>query len=226
MMLPGLLDLVPLQSVIVPPNPGGFSALGLLSSDRVFSESVTLYGVLTPELAATIDQRFAELETGLLARAGVGAGDARVLRTFDGRLLGQGWETPFVAVPAGPLGPPEIEQMVEAFHREYEQRNGHRFASFPVEGVTYRVQVVVPSSKVSFEELPARTTGAAPPVRGVARLQHLYEPGVDAPCHERAELLADDVLPGPAIVWEPTSTTFVPDGRTAVVGTYGELVVT
>ena len=46
--------------------------------------------------------------------------------------------------------------MIEAFHAEYEQRNGHRFESFPVEGVTYRVQLVVPSDKVAFEELPTR----------------------------------------------------------------------
>ena len=36
--------------------------------------------------------------------------------TFDGRLLGQGRETPFVAVPTGPLGATEIAQMIEAFH--------------------------------------------------------------------------------------------------------------
>ena len=43
--------LLPLGSVIVPPNPGGFSALGLLSSDRVFSESRTRYGILGSRVA-------------------------------------------------------------------------------------------------------------------------------------------------------------------------------
>jgi N-methylhydantoinase A len=224
MMLPGLLDLVPLESVIVPPNPGGFSALGLLSSDRVFSESTTFYGVLSPELAAGISDVFDQLERGLLERAGAGASDVRVIRTFDGRLLGQGFETPFVEVPPGPLGPSEIEAMIQSFHHAYEQRNGHDFAAFPVEGVNYRVQVVVPSSKVTFEELPARSSGG-PDVRGTVRLEHLYDEGGDASCYERDELLAGDELIGPAIVWEPTSTTFVPEGRTAVVGTYGELVV-
>ena len=44
MLLPSLLDVLPLESVIVPPNPGGFSAAGLLSADRVFSESRTRTG--------------------------------------------------------------------------------------------------------------------------------------------------------------------------------------
>jgi N-methylhydantoinase A len=224
MMLPGLLDLVPLESVIVPPNPGGFSALGLLSSDRVFSESTTLYGVLTPHWAANASRVFEELEAGLLERAGLEAEEVEVIRTFDGRLLGQGFETPFVAVPAGPIGPSEIATMIESFHQEYEQRNGHDFAMFPVEGVTYRVQVVVPSSKVTFDELAVRGSGG-PPRRATVPLEHLYQRRTEAVCFERADLLAGDEIEGPAIVWEETSTTFVPEGRTAVVGTYGELVV-
>jgi N-methylhydantoinase A len=225
MTLPGLLDLLPLESVIVPPNPGGFSALGLLSSDRVFSESRTHHGILSPELAPSLEAMFAGLEAGLLERAGVSAEEATIIRTFDGRLFGQGWETPFVSVPSGELGAKEIGQMIEDFHVEYEQRNGHRFEAFPVEGVTYRVQVVVPSDKVTFEELPTRTGDALAP-RATAELSHLYPDGAVASCYERDDLLAGDVLTGPAIVWETNSTTFVPPGRSATVGTFGELVVT
>ncbi|HEY6533475.1 MAG TPA: hydantoinase/oxoprolinase family protein [Acidimicrobiales bacterium] len=225
MMLPGLLDLLPLRSVIVPPNPGGFSALGLVSADRVYSESRTLHGVLGADLAPRLAEMFESLEQGLLQQAEVSAEEATIRRTFDGRLLGQGWETPFVPVPAGPLGAKEIEQMIEAFHAEYEQRNGHRFASFPVEGVTYRVQVVVPSDKVKFEHLAVRRDGALE-ARATTELSHLYPGGATARCYERDDLLSGDVVDGPAIVWETNSTTFVPMGRSATVGGYGELVVT
>ena len=225
MMLPDLLDLLPIESVIVPPNPGGFSALGLLSSDRVFTEVRTHYGVLTPELAPELSELLVGLEASLMERAGVGADEATTLRAFDGRLLGQGRETPFVAVPTGPLGAKEIAQMIESFHEEYELRNGHRFESFPVEGVNYRVQLVVPSDKVIFEELPQRTSGALEP-RATVRLAHRYADGVTASCYERDDLLTDDFVNGPAVVWERNSTTFLPKDRTAVVGKYGELVVT
>jgi N-methylhydantoinase A len=225
MILPGLLDLLPLESIIVPPSPGGFSALGLLSSDRVFSDSRTHYGVLTPDLAPRISRLFESLEAGLVERAGVGADKVTIIRTFDGRLLGQGWETPFIPVPPGPLEVKEVAQMIESFHAEYGQRNGHRFESFPVEGVTYRVQVVVPSHKVQFEELRPRLDGG-PPKHGTVRLAHLYPDGAAAWCYERGELLAGDSLAGPAVVRETNSTTFVPVGRAATVGKYGELVIT
>jgi N-methylhydantoinase A len=225
MMLPGLLDVLPIASVVVPPNPGGFSALGLLSSDRVFSENRTLYGILTPELAPRISELFETLEADLMMRARMGDDEVTVVRTFDARLFGQGWETPFVSVPLGPIGAKEIAQMIESFHAEYAQRNGHRFESFPVEGVTYRVQVVVPSDKVAFAELPRRTSDTPTP-RGTAHLEHLYADVAEAPCYERADLLAGDVLVGPSIIWETNSTTFVPRNRRAEVGAHGELVVT
>jgi N-methylhydantoinase A len=225
MTLPGVLDLLPLESVIVPPNPGGFSALGLLSSDQVFSERRTRYGILGPDAAASISALYEGLEADLIARSGADPDEVTVIRTFDGRLFGQGWETPFVPVPNGPLGPDEIGELIATFHDLYEQRNGHRFASFPVEGVTYRVQVVVPSDKVVYERLPTRSAGALQPVARTP-IAHLYPGGAEAACYERADLLAGDTVAGPAIVWETNSTTFVPMDRTATVGPFGELVVT
>jgi N-methylhydantoinase A len=225
MTLPGVLDLLPLESVIVPPNPGGFSALGLLSSDQVFSERRTRYGILGPDAAASISALYEGLEADLIARSGADPDEVTVIRTFDGRLFGQGWETPFVPVPNGPLGPDEIGELIATFHDLYEQRNGHRFASFPVEGVTYRVQVVVPSDKVVYERLPTRSAGALQPVARTP-IAHFYPGGAEAACYERADLLAGDTVAGPAIVWETNSTTFVPMDRTATVGPFGELVVT
>ena len=221
MLLPGLLDVLPLESVIVPPNPGGFSAAGLLSADRVFSESRTLYGVLTPQLLPKVAAIVEELEAGLLARADVSSDAATITRSFDGRLFGQSWDTPFIPIPDGPLDEGSIEAMVTAFHQEYGRRNGNRFEWLPVEGVTYRVQIVVPSDKVEYPVLPARTTELRP--SGRVALHHLVEGGLEATTYERDDLAPGDVIDGPAIVGEATSTTFVPPGRTCTVGPYGEL---
>jgi N-methylhydantoinase A len=220
MLLPGLLDVLPLASVIVPPNPGGFSAAGLLSADRVFSENKTLYGILTPELLPRIAATFEELEAGLLARADLGLANVAITRSFDGRLFGQSWDTPFIPIPAGQLDEDSLAVMVEAFHEEYERRNGNRFEWLPVEGVTYRVQIVIDSDKVEYPPLAARQGELRP--SGQVVLQHLGGGDLDALTYERDALAPGDVIAGPAIIGEETSTTFVPPGRTATVGTYGE----
>jgi N-methylhydantoinase A len=225
MLLPGLLEFLPLKRVIVPPNPGGFSALGLLSSDRVFSESRTSYGVLGPGSGPALTELFEQLELELLTASEVTRRNARIVRSFDGRVLGQGWDTPFVPVPSGPLRAGEIARMIEAFHVEYERRNSHRFESFPVEGVTYRVQLFVESDKVVYPKLAGRAGGRLHS-RSHRALAHLDPGGEAAECFERADLRAGDVFRGPAIVWEETSTSFVPAGRRAEVGEFGQLVVT
>ena len=135
MLLPGLLDLLPSASVIVPPNPGGFSALGLVSSDRVFSDSRTHYGVLDPDRRRSDRRVFAQLESDA-ARAGRSRG-----RPGD--------RDPHLRRPAARAGMGDalrpgarrarhrrvqVGQMIASFHSEYEQRNGHRFESLPRRG--------------------------------------------------------------------------------------------
>ena len=78
-----------------------------------------------------------------------------VRRSFDGRLMGQSWETPFVELPDGPIDESMIAQMIELFHEQYERRYGNRFEFVPVQGVTYRVQLIVPSEKVEYVPLEA-----------------------------------------------------------------------
>jgi N-methylhydantoinase A len=223
MLLPGLLDILPLASVIVPPNPGGFSAAGLLSSDRVFSENRTLYGILKSGLVPKISQIFEELESGLMARANAELSEASIVRSFDARLFGQNWETPFIPVPPGELDEKSISAMVEAFHDEYERRNGNRFAWLPVEGVTYRVQVIIPSEKVEYPTVADRDEELRP--TGRVALQHLDGGSLEAFTYARSDLARNDVIAGPAIVREETSTTFIPAGRIATVGIYGEIEI-
>jgi N-methylhydantoinase A len=222
MILPGLLDLLPLRRVIVPPHPGPFSALGLVSSDLVYSDDRSAYSILSPESAPEIEQLFRSLEQGLLQRAGAEAGDVTFVRTFDGRLAGQSWETPFVTVPDGPLTAESIGAVIEAFHKAYALRNGNTFPAFPVQGVTFRVQLVVPTAKVAYESIPTRGQDPLLPTSTVT-LRHVAGGSLPAAEYERTQLLHGDVITGPAVVREPMSTTYLPAGRTLTVGVLGEL---
>lgn len=223
MLLPGILELLPLESVIVPPHPGGFSALGLLSSDRVFSETKTNYGLLEADIGPRLSALFAEMETDIVARARLSADECTVIRSFDARLLGQGWETPFIPVPDGEIDGPAIEIMIANFHTEYQKRGGVPFMQFPVEGVSYRVQVVAPSPTVQYSKLDEREGPLTP--SGDFMLRHLYGPEVPATVYERSSLALGDVVRGPAVLSETLSTTFIPKDRTGTVGSYGEVVI-
>jgi N-methylhydantoinase A len=228
MLLPAALDQVRAAEVIVPPHPGLFSALGLVSSDLVFSESRSAYTMLGPDAAAEIDELYGVMEQQLRERLPAEhRGSVTFARSFDGRLYGQSWETPFVPVPDGTVTAEAITEMIASFHRTYAERSGNTFEFVPVQGVTFRVRAVVDAAKVEYPQLPERGAGE-PPVRRTLTLHHLAigagpDDGVEATEYDRAQLLAGDRIPGPAVIREPLSTTFLVPGQTATVGRYGEL---
>jgi N-methylhydantoinase A len=224
MLLPATLDLLHARRVVVPPHPGLFSAIGLLSTDLVFYESRSAYVLLTPDAAPEIASVFEQLETQLRARIGDDT-PVTVRRSFDGRLLGQSWETPFVELPDGPIDEEMVTRMVALFHDQYERRYGNRFDVVPVQGVTYRVQLVAAADKVEYVPADGADEGAVTPDR-MLELRYLEDEPLRVGEYRRASLPIGARVEGPAIVREELSTTLVCPGQRAQVGSFGELVIT
>jgi N-methylhydantoinase A len=227
MLLPAVLDTIRCKQVIVPPYPGLFSALGLLSADQVFTVNRGAYTVLSEAVAEEIDAMYTSMEAELRGQVGTDEGVA-FERSFDGHLYGQSWETPFVPVPDGTIDAEAIGTMIAAFHDTYESRAGNRFEHFPVQGVTFRVRAVVDTDKVAYPVLPGREGEGPMPLRTV-QLEFLGDGeesgGQQAAVYDRTELRQGDVLSGPAIVQEELSTTHVCAGQEATVGRHGELII-
>lgn len=224
MLLPAVLDLVHAAEVIVPPHPGLFSALGLVSTDLVYADSRSAYTMLTGAAAESIDKVYHSMEQRLREHLREDDGqEVAFQRSFDARLAGQTWETPFVAVPDGTIGAAEVDTMVANFHEAYEERSGNRFEALPVQGVTYRVQAVVPSAKVEYPQLAERDSGSTLEPSRTIEIRYLTDQPVQAGEYHRHDLLAGDQIAGPAVIREPLSTTFVVPNQVATVGAHGEL---
>ena len=224
LMLPAILNDVRARRVIVPPYPGLFSALGLLSSDLVYTESRSAYVVMSHDTAADVNRTFQEMEAYVREQLPPGVTDVQVRRTFDGRLVGQSWDTPFVEVPGGELDGAAIDQMIVAFHDEYESRYGNRFEQFPVEGVTYRVQLALGSDKVEYPKIERGEAVEIAPDR-VLELRYVEERESKVGEYQRENLKAGNIVRGPAIIREPMSTTHVVAGQLATIGDYGEISI-
>lgn len=222
LVLPALADLVHVKSVIVPPHPGLFSALGLLSADQVYAMSQSAYQVLSAEAAPAIAKMYTQMEEKLRARLAQ-HGDIEIQRAFDGQLVGQTWETPFVPVPAGPINADTIAQMIANFHDAYQARNGNRFEAIPVQGVTYRLRAVVNTEKVSYPELPPRDPTTPLKAVGTAVLRYVADAEQLAQIYQREDLRRGDEIRGPAIVREALSTTYITQRQVGRVGRLGEI---
>ncbi len=224
MLLPAALAELHARRVLIPPHPGLFSALGLLATDLVYYESRSAYMLLTPDSAPRIAEMFEGMEASLRDRIPAGVDDVVIRRTFDGRLLGQSWETPLIDLPEGPVGADTVPAMIERFHDAYERRYGNRFPIMPVQGVTYRVQLIVPIDKVQYERVP-EAAGARPQPTRTVQLRHLEPEPFEAPEYDRAALAAGARITGPAVIREGLSTTFVCRGQRATIGRLGEIAI-
>lgn len=222
MLLPSVLDQFPIRRVIVPPYPGLFSALGLVSTDRVYTDHSSEYLTLGPDLADRLEQRFSQMEQRLLAKLGNGGEGARIVRTFDARYLGQGWETPMIPVPDGPITAQAVAGMIDNFRSAYARMNGNSFDHLPVEAVTYRVQLVQPAVRISY---PLAAPLAAAPAGRPILLRHLLDAPLPALEYRRDQLGAGSEVSGPAVIREEMSTTFVPAGHRATVGAHCEIII-
>lgn len=226
MMLPALLELMQLRSIIVPPHPGLFSALGLVSADQVHADSRSAYTVLAAEAADDIDAVYSGMEEAMRGELGDDADRVEFVRSFDGQLLGQVWETPFIKAPGGKIDAARVEEMIANFHDGYEARSGNRFEGMPVQGVTFRLTAIVPTVKVDYPQPPRRLAGERPRPIGSVTLRYLQDEDVEAAEYERDQLMLGDVITGPAVIREPLSTTHVGTGQVATIGSVGEIVIT
>ncbi|MFP3265207.1 MAG: hydantoinase/oxoprolinase family protein [Acidilobus sp.] len=185
------------REVIVPPEPGLFSALGLLMADVKYEARRPFPGDL--------EGAFAELEGDLTRRLG------RVdyfVRLLDVRYRGQGWELT-IRAPQD-LSP---ESVREAFERAHMEAYGFTLDR-PVEVVAARVFAVIRRPKVNLGE--AKEGGQATPT--AHRRAYISGSWDEVPVYRREELPKGFSVEGPAIIEEYSSTIVVPRGWRGEVG--------
>ncbi len=117
---------------------------------------------------------------------------------------------------------PAAATYAAAFVRQHRQLYGYEHAGRPLEIVTLRVEVRArsPVALPRSERLAARAPGSGERAR--VFLAGFWQ---EARLWDRNQLHAGDVLAGPAIVVEASSTTVIEPGWTATVLSQGELLL-
>jgi N-methylhydantoinase A len=229
--------------VLVPPNPGVLSALGLLAApvtvDRARTRLTTGAELRADQLAAGWD----ELESE--ARAAMAEQDAEVAsirRTADLRYRGQAFE---LEVPApdgssgtdsardhlpeptdrGPLPEPtDPGALIDAFHDAHLERYGYDQRTEEVELVTLRCRAEGPAPELP---LPRLTSGGSADAAELARREVVADTGrVTARILDRSRLGSGATLDGPAIVVGLDATVWVAPWQIGQVDHLGILVLT
>jgi N-methylhydantoinase A len=115
--------------------------------------------------------------------------------------------------------------MIARVHEEYARRNGRSMRDVPVQGVSYRVQVVVPVDKFEYRPLERPAVVPEPVPIGRRQLLQLGPQPLDAAIYQRESLPPGTRVNGPAIIQEALCTTLVGAGQQMTVGDFGELYI-
>jgi N-methylhydantoinase A len=209
--------------VLVPPYPGLISAYGLLAGDFKRDFARTAVQLLADALAGDVTDAFATLRAEALtevASQGIDASAAELSYGLDMRYRGQGFELT-VPVDASELAATnELERLANAFHELHRVRYGHATPGEPLELVTYRLSVRVPSAKPAGLRTAAATS--RPP-----EVQSILIDGQPTPCAFlwRGALAPAYCAAGPLVVEEETATTYVPPGWRLSVDSQSNLLL-
>jgi N-methylhydantoinase A len=218
-----------MRRILVPPQPGAFSALGLLCTDVVHDYVRSELRPLVELSAEHAEDVFLQLEQRArkeLAAEGMGASESSFSRELDLRYAGQGYElrTPLDGLFDPHLTPASLAVVRERFDARHAQIHGHAAKERSVELVSYRLRL-----RVRVPKYEPRAAKAAKPADGDARKgkRRVLLDGrlMEAIVCERERLSVDAVVDGPAIIEQFDATTVIPPSWRARVDGLRNLIL-
>ena len=202
-----------IRRILVPPNPGAFSAWGMLVTDVHQERSLTRVTALDDAQPEAIEAVFRAMEAEAirdLAAENFPRDRLKTLRAAGMRYRGQSYEVN-VDVPAI-TGAADFALLAERFHDAHLRRYGHKATSEVVEIVNYKVTGVGIIPKPELKSLPETS---APLPRPLEVRRAFFGPAgiCETPVFRRSDLAPGARLSGPAIVEEQTSTIVLYPGQ-------------
>ena len=208
------------KSVLIPENPGVFSAWGMLAAAPRRDLEIT---VLQPLDSAALEKGarfFTEMRTEAQAYFDSTAGQLRFAYSVDMRYRGQEHPVNVACDPASW----DDKTLREAFDAAHEKSYTFRISDGVAELVTFRLRaeldIVLPGLAVRTS---APTARVAP--RDTRKVSYNAPAAADWPVYERAALAVGAYLEGPALVEDAASTSVLLSGQYLSVDPHGLLVI-
>lgn len=222
-----IADSLDMKRVVIPLNPGVFSAYGLLRTPIEQELTQSCLGLVDAEGAPMLNSVYEGLEAQLLelmAEEGCPPEKVDLSRQADLRYLGQAHELT-VPVTVRADGSVDLDAVRAAFHGEHRQTYGHAIDTAPIQSVNLRVVGTVPLD----DAVEIDVHGALDRTGDLPAPRRVYF-GATHGTHEtpilRRSSLGDVPQQGPLIVEEYDTTCIVPPHWAAACDAGGNIVLT
>jgi N-methylhydantoinase A len=208
-----------IPTVVIPPEPGNFSAIGMLLADARIDTSKTFVGILNDKTVPAMAEvyRAMEREAAESLAKEFGAGNVFFEHHAEMRYRGQRHN---IKVPVSGLK--DAEQIRAAFERDYKRRYGHADAKAPAEFQALHLSAFARLKQPEVARLP-RAAAKAPAAE--TRRIYIGNSGgwLDAQIYHRDALEPGFGATGPAVIEEYGSTTVVWPGDRFEIGGLHEI---
>ncbi|MBI2849181.1 MAG: hydantoinase/oxoprolinase family protein [Chloroflexi bacterium] len=215
-----------IPKVLIPPDPGNFCAFGMLTTDLVKDRSITRIGIIQGFTVSALNEVFAELEENAfrdMIDQGIARNRINLQRFLDLRYAGQSYE---VSIAVGAIQATEdMEQVIDVFNETHGRIYGHKAEGEPIEIVNFRVRAVASIPKPLLKEYPLDIPTAVPTEKDERKAYFADRGYVTAAVYDRSKLVPGNVLNGPVIIEELTSTTVIPPGQVATMDAYRNIIM-
>jgi N-methylhydantoinase A len=215
--------------VIVPRGSSVFCASGMLMSD-LKHDYVHTYTAEFQQLATDkikhickqlLDEAVMTLETEGIARSRI-----KLDFTADVRYLGQFNEVnvPLPVTFDGQMHAKDIETLSESFHARHDELYGYSMQGAELELINIRLQATGETDKPSFKESPLSPPDSSKAIKN--ERQVFFEEGfISTPVFDGLLLKHGNLVLGPAIIEEPTTTIVVPPDFDLICDAYDNYVM-
>ena len=223
-----LAEELEITKIVVPLNPGLFSAYGLLAAD-FRNNSVKAFMKLIDDVdVRKVEAVFQKLKlqgAKLLNKQRVTRGNMHFIRQMDLRYYGQSYELTISTYK--PFTEKALRKTVESFHKKHEAIYGYAVEKERVELVNIKVIAVGLVKKPRLKEKPLNQEKPEKDAI-IAQRKVFFEQDneyVKTSIYKRVRLKAGNVISGPAVIEQYDATTVVYPDWIASVDRFGNIVL-
>ena len=222
-----IADSLGIKRVVVPPVAALYSAFGMFAMDIGQDYARSFVGRASNIDLDTINRVYAELEAEAqtaFKQHGVPPDKIILTRSADLRYVGQFHEVE-VDMAGGKITREAVDTAAAGFARKHEELYTFAMPWKAVEILTLRLKATTPNAPFA---LPQVAKGDADPKPAFKRRRTCRFNGrdVDTPIYDGEKVLAGNVISGPAIIEETTTTVVIPEAYVCSVDKYKNYILT
>jgi N-methylhydantoinase A len=222
-----IADTLGVKKVVVPPVAALYSAFGMFAMDIGQDYARSFVSRAANVDLDAINRVYEAMEADAAKSFRDHGIDPKVMvlkRTADMRYVGQFHEVE-ADMPSGKLGREAIDAAADFFARRHEELFTFSMPWKAVEILTLRLKASTPNAPFALLEVKKAGTDAAAALKR-RRVCRFGGADVDTPVYDGEKMLAGNVISGPAIIEETTTTVVVPDAYVCSVDKYKNYVLT